>query len=130
MQIFMDSADFKQIENWLAQGVVDGVTTNPSIMLNDGVTDLEEGARRLANLLGDKPLSVEVTSNDHGTMLEQARLFATWARNMVIKIPIINEFGESCGDGDRQRGSSLPTMRHAWPHELELQKRRPLYPEM
>ena len=96
MQIFVDSADVKQIETWLRQGVVDGVTTNPSIMFKDGVRDLEEGARRLATLLGDRPLSVEVTSNDRATMLEQARLFATWARNIVVKIPIINEFGESC----------------------------------
>jgi transaldolase len=96
MQLFVDSADQKQIEHWLQQGVVDGVTTNPSIMFKDGVTDLEEGARRLAALLIERPLSVEVTSNDHETMLEQARLFATWARNIVVKIPIVNEFGESC----------------------------------
>ena len=96
MQIFIDSADAKQIEIWLAQGVVDGATTNPSIMFKDGVTNMEEGARELATLLGDRPLSVEVTSNDHLTMLEQARTFATWARNIVIKIPIVNEFGDSC----------------------------------
>jgi len=96
MQVFVDSADQKQIDHWLQQGVVDGVTTNPSIMFKDGVTDLEEGARRLSSLLGERPLSVEVTSNDHETMLEQARTFATWARNIVIKIPIVNEFGESC----------------------------------
>ncbi len=82
--------------HWLEQGVVDGVTTNPSIMFKDGVTDLEEGARRLAALLGERPLSVEVTSNDREIMLEQARTFATWARNIVVKIPIVNEFGESC----------------------------------
>jgi transaldolase len=96
MQIFIDSADAKQIETWLEQGVVDGATTNPSIMFKDGVSDLEEGARKLATLLGDRPLSVEVTSNHHDTMLEQGRLFATWARNIAIKIPIVNEFGESC----------------------------------
>jgi len=51
---------------------------------------------RLSKLLGDRPLSVEVTSNDQEIMLEQGRLFATWARNIVVKIPIVNEFGESC----------------------------------
>ena len=96
MQIFIDSADLKQIETWLVQGVVDGATTNPSIMFKDGVTDLEEGARKLATLLGDRPLSVEVTTNDRETMLKQARELATWARNIVVKIPIVNEFGESC----------------------------------
>jgi transaldolase len=96
MQIFIDSADINQIEAWLAQGVVNGVTTNPSIMLKDGLTDLQAGALSISKLLGDRPLSVEVTSNDQETMLEQGRVFAGWARNIVVKIPIINEFGESC----------------------------------
>jgi transaldolase len=96
MQIFVDSADHNQIGEWLKQGVVDGVTTNPSIMFKDGVTDLQEGARRLAALLGKRPLSVEVTTNDQDTMLEQARTFASWAANIVVKIPVVNERGESC----------------------------------
>ena len=73
MQIFIDSADASQIESWLGQGVVDGATTNPSIMFKDGVTDLQAGALRLSKLLGDRPLSVEVTSNDQEIMLEQGR---------------------------------------------------------
>jgi transaldolase len=96
MRIFVDSADHKQIEQWLQQGIVDGVTTNPSIMFKDGVADLEDGARKLAALLCERPLSVEVTSNDREIILQQARKFATWARNIVVKIPIINEYGESC----------------------------------
>jgi len=96
MRVFVDSADQKQIGYWLEEGVVDGVTTNPSIMFKDGATDLEECARRLAGMLGERPLSVEVTSNDRTVMVEQARTFATWARNIVVKIPIVNEHGESC----------------------------------
>ena len=96
MQVFIDSADQKQIAQWLEQGVVDGVTTNPSIMFKDGVAEIEEGARRLAAMLGDLPLSVEVTTNDRVAMLEEARQFASWARNIVVKIPVINEYGESC----------------------------------
>jgi transaldolase len=96
MRVFVDSADQKQIGYWLEEGVVDGVTTNPSIMFKDGATDLEDCARRLAAMLGEKPLSVEVTSNDRKVMVEQARTFATWARNIVVKIPVVNEYGESC----------------------------------
>jgi transaldolase len=96
MRVFVDSADQKQIEHWLEQGVVDGVTTNPSIMFKDGATDLEECARRLAGILVERPLSVEVTTNDCEVMVEQARTFATWARNIVVKVPVVNEFGESC----------------------------------
>ena len=63
MRIFIDSADFREVEKWLRQGVVDGVTTNPSIMLKDGVYDMEEGVRRLCALLGDRPVSAEVTTD-------------------------------------------------------------------
>ncbi|MGA9041119.1 MAG: transaldolase family protein [Terriglobales bacterium] len=96
MKIFVDSANLKEIERWLRQGVVDGVTTNPSIMLKDGIHDLEDGGRRLCKLLGDKPVSIEVTSNDPQEMLQQARTFSGWARNLVIKIPVITEDGQSC----------------------------------
>jgi transaldolase len=96
MKVFVDSADQKQIAQWLEQGVVDGVTTNPSIMFKDGVNDIEEGARSLSGMLGDLPLSVEVTTNDRAGMLEEARQFASWARNIVVKIPVVNEYGESC----------------------------------
>lgn len=96
MQIFVDSANADEIERWLRQGIVDGATTNPSIMLKDGVYDLEAGARRLCKLLGDRPVSVEVTSNDPAEMLQQGRAFAKWASNVVVKIPVITEDGVSC----------------------------------
>lgn len=96
MQIFLDTADATLVETWLRQGVVDGVTTNPSIMLKDKVYDFEEGARRLCRLLGDRPLSVEVTTNDPEEMLRQGRRFARWAPNIAVKIPVVNEQGESC----------------------------------
>ncbi|MBI3669432.1 MAG: transaldolase [Acidobacteria bacterium] len=96
MQIFLDSANYAEVEKWLHQGVVDGVTTNPSIMFKDGVYDIEEGARRLCALLGERPVSIEVITNDHQEMIQQARMFARWARNVVVKIPVVNEQGESC----------------------------------
>jgi len=95
MQIFVDSANEREILHWLHQGVVDGVTTNPSIMWKDGMHHVEAGARRLCSLLDERPLSVEVTSNDHDEMLSQGRTFATWGRNIVVKVPVVNEFGDS-----------------------------------
>ena len=84
MEIFLDTADIDQIKKWLAQGVIDGVTTNPSIMLKDGVYDIEAGAKAIAARLGDLPLSVEVITNDLDEMLAQARTFASWAKNIVV----------------------------------------------
>ena len=96
MQIFLDSANFSEIKKWLQQGVIDGLTTNPSIMFKDAVYDIEQGAKTLCGLLGERPVSVEVTTNDRGEMIDQARTFARWAQNVVVKIPVINEQGESC----------------------------------
>ena len=94
MEIFIDSAKVEEIRRWLEYGVVDGVTTNPSIMLKDGGYDIEARAREIAELVFPRPMSVEVTTNDQGEMIEQAREFAGWAPNMVVKIPVVNEYGE------------------------------------
>jgi transaldolase len=96
MEIFVDSASATAIEKWLKMGVADGVTTNPSIMLKDGVYDMERGAREIAALINPRPLNVEVTTNDLDEMLTQARLFASWAPNIVIKIPQETQDGAPC----------------------------------
>ena len=96
MEIFIDSASIVEIEKWLNMGVIDGVTTNPSIMFNDGVYDAEAGAKKIATLVHPRPLSVEVTTNDLDEMLAQAQTFASWATNIVIKIPQITQDGIPC----------------------------------
>jgi len=96
MEIFADTADLKEIRAWLDFGVIDGVTTNPSIMLASGVYDLRHGAEEIAKLLGDKPVSVEVVSDDTKEMYRQAVEMASWAPNIVVKIPVITTQGEPC----------------------------------
>ena len=96
MEIFIDSASITEIEKWLDMGVIDGVTTNPSIMLKDGVYDSEAGAKEIAALVHPRPVSVEVTTNDLDEMLDQAQGFAAWAPNIVIKIPQITQDGTPC----------------------------------
>lgn len=96
VKIFADTSDITEITKWLRRGVLDGVTTNPSIMLRDGVRDMEKAAREIADVLERRPVSVEVTTNDLEEMMEQARMFAKWAPNIVVKIPIINEDGVPC----------------------------------
>lgn len=93
MQIFIDSANLEEIEKWLKYGIADGVTTNPSIMLKEGVRDLEAGVKRIARMIDERPMSVEVTTNDLKEMLDQARTFAGWAPNINVKIPVIDSSG-------------------------------------
>jgi transaldolase len=94
MEIFLDSANVEEIRRWLEQGVIDGVTTNPTIMLKDGAFDLEERAKEIASLVYPRPVSVEVTTNHIEQMIHEARGLASWAPNIVVKVPVINEFGE------------------------------------
>jgi len=93
MQIFIDSADINEIAKWSRMGVIDGVTTNPSIMLKDGVYDIETATREIAALIDPLPLSIEVTTNNQDDMVAQARLFASWAPNIVVKIPHVTYEG-------------------------------------
>jgi len=55
VEIFIDSANITEIEKWLGMGLVDGVTTNPSIMLKDGSHDIEAGAKTIAALVNPRP---------------------------------------------------------------------------
>lgn len=96
MEIFVDSASITEIQKWLKMGVVDGVTTNPSIMLKDGIYDIEAGAKDIAALVNPRPVSVEVTTNDLDEMIKQARKFASWAPNIVVKIPQETQDGIPC----------------------------------
>ena len=96
MQIFIDSANIGEIAQWFKMGVIDGVTTNPSIMLKDGVYEVETGVREIATLIDPLPVCIEVTTDNPDDMVAQARLFASWAPNIVVKIPHITYQGTPC----------------------------------
>ena len=96
MEIFIDSADVSEIKKWLGYGVIDGVTTNPSVMLKDKVYDVEKGAKQIARLIEPRPMFVEVTTNDLDEMVSQALNMASWATNISVKIPVINQDGQPC----------------------------------
>jgi len=96
MEIYIDTAKIDEIRRWLDYGVIDGVTTNPSIMLKDGVADIEAEVKKIAALVGKRPVSVEVTTNDLKEMLVQAKAFSRLAPNIVVKIPVINAQGVPC----------------------------------
>ena len=79
-------------------GIIRGVTTNPTILVKDGVSGGMEGVKKcsieIANLIYPLPLSVEVTSNDPQMMLDQAIEFSQWSENINIKITIHGPNGE------------------------------------
>lgn len=85
MKIFLDTADLNEIKKALATGVLDGVTTNPSIIAKSGKA-FEKVAREIIELVpGD--VSVEAMSSNCADMVREARELAGWGKNAVVKLP-------------------------------------------
>jgi transaldolase len=89
MKFFLDTANVAEIERISALGVVDGVTTNPTIISREG-RDFKEVILEICQLI-DGPVSAEVTGLVAEEMIAEARDIAQWADNVVVKIPMTDE---------------------------------------
>ncbi len=87
MKIFIDTADVDEIRDAAAMGVVDGVTTNPSLVAKSG-RPYREVVEEICELV-DGPISAEVIATDVAGILEEARDVAGWHPNVVVKVPLI-----------------------------------------
>jgi transaldolase len=98
MAIFIDSGNINEIRRFMKMGILRGVTTNPSILLKDGLTggidEIQKRTIEIAETIYPYPLSIEVTTNDKDLMLDQARRLAHWAENIVAKITVHGPDGE------------------------------------
>tara|TARA_B110000196_G_scaffold41679_1_gene31933 strand:+ start:81 stop:770 length:690 start_codon:yes stop_codon:yes gene_type:complete len=98
MAIYLDTGNLSEIETFHKMGIIRGVTTNPTILLREGVTGgmagIRERTQQIAEMIAPLPLSVEVTSNDRLEMIEQAIKFCEWADNINVKITIHGPHGE------------------------------------
>ncbi len=90
MKIFVDTANVQAIREAMALGIVDGVTTNPTLVAKEG-DDPEKIIREICELVVDKPVNGEVLSLECDGMVKEAREIASWADNIVIKIPMMKE---------------------------------------
>jgi len=90
MKFFIDSADLNEIKEAEAMGVLDGVTTNPSLCAKVGVRDFPGHVAKICEMVeGD--VSAEVVSTDYAGMIAEGRKLAEIADNVVVKIPLIKE---------------------------------------
>ena len=90
MRIFLDTANIDQIKQGAGLGVVSGVTTNPTLVAKEGLGDYKAVVKEICSIISG-PVSAEVVVNEPQAMLEQARDIATWASNVVVKIPATND---------------------------------------
>ena len=89
MQIFIDSADIDEIRDAASMGVVDGVTTNPSLVAKTG-RPFKDVLVDICEVV-DGPISAEVIATDYEGILSEARPLAAMHKNIVIKVPLIGE---------------------------------------
>jgi transaldolase len=89
MKFFLDTADVREIREGIALGLVDGVTTNPSLIAKTG-RKFRDVVEEICELVPG-PVSVEVVGTDVETMMKEARDFARIRSNVVVKVPLIPE---------------------------------------
>lgn len=95
IKIFADGADLNSIVTLSKDPLIQGFTTNPTLMRKDGVTDYEAFAGKLLKAVTDKPISFEVFSDELDEIEAQARAIASWGKNVYVKIPVTNTKGQS-----------------------------------
>ena len=94
MTFFVDTADVAEIRELAATGLLDGVTTNPSLIQKSGRKMLDVIAEICAAVEG--PVSAEVTATDHETMLAEGRKLAKIAANVTVKVPLTPDGLKTC----------------------------------
>jgi len=95
IKIFADGADRAGMLQLNANPLIQGMTTNPTLMRKAGLTDFEAFARDILQSITVKPISFEVFSDEFPEMRRQALKINGWAKNVYVKIPITNTRGES-----------------------------------
>lgn len=94
MRFFLDTADLQEITTLSQTGMIDGITTNPSLIAKSGADFLERIEEISALIPG--PISAEVTATDYETMLKEAYKLADIAENVVIKLPLTSDGLRAC----------------------------------
>jgi transaldolase len=94
MKFFVDTADIADIKDIAATGLLDGVTTNPSLILKSGRPMLET-IKEICSIVPG-PVSAETVSTDYKTMLEEGRKLAKIAKNVTVKVPLTPDGLKTC----------------------------------
>ncbi len=94
MKFFLDTADINQIEDLMPTGLIDGVTTNPSLIAKNG-NDMAKTIKAICNIVPG-PVSAEVTATDYEKMLEEGIYLASIAKNVAVKVPLTIDGLKTC----------------------------------
>src|SRR5690349_24714621 len=95
VKLFTDGADVVGMLEMYRNPWIKGFTTNPTLMRKAGIGDYEGFARNILQAIPDRPISLEVFSDEFDEMRRQALLIASWGSNVYVKIPVTNTRRES-----------------------------------
>ena len=90
VKLFADGAEKAAMLELYRNPLIQGFTTNPTLMRKAGITDYRTFARDILQAIPDRPISLEVFADEFDEMERQAREIATWGRNVYVKIPVTN----------------------------------------
>ena len=96
-KIFCDTADYNIIKKYSKYKIVEGFTTNPSLMRKVGAKNYKYYSLKILKICRNKPISFEVFSDDIDQMIIQANKINSWSKNVYVKIPVINSKGKFTG---------------------------------
>ena len=100
-KIFCDTADYKIIKKFTKSSLVQGFTTNPSLMRLAGARNYENYAKNILKICSNKPISFEVFADDTDEMIRQGLKIKEWGKNVYVKIPVTNSKGKFSGKAIR-----------------------------
>lgn len=92
--IFLDTSNIEEIAKFMDMGIIRGVTTNPTILHKEGITDINRAIANIAKLVYPHTVSAEVTKEGPGEIILQAQRLHDLSDNVVVKIPIHGPHGE------------------------------------
>ena len=96
-KIFCDIADYETIKFFNDRSIVDGFTTNPSLMRLAGAKNYRDYSLKILKICKKKPISFEVFADNLKDMLKQAYEINSWGKNVYVKIPVVNSKGKFTG---------------------------------
>ena len=97
-KIFCDIADLNLIKKFNKKKIVQGFTTNPSLIRKAGAKNYEFYSKQILKICKKKPVSLEIFADDQKSMIEQGIKISTWGKNVYVKVPIINSKSKFSGN--------------------------------
>ena len=97
-KIFCDIAELDQIKKFNKKKIVRGFTTNPSLMRKAGAKDYKSYSKKILQICGNKPISLEIFADGEQSMINQGKKINSWGKNVYVKVPVVNSKNKFTGN--------------------------------